>query len=322
MILSKAEKAVVTKVYKAYWESYCSGDIETLASLLDENYTQIGSAETEVFIDKKGAVQFLVDTIDQIAGNVDLRNRDIKMDILAELILFTELTDLYVLSENEWIFHSKFRASSLLQKKEDGWKFIHQHSSFPDIRTDAGDNMSIEKITTENLHLRDAVKKRTIELEYKNRELEIESSLERVRTVAMSMNKPDDMLETCQSISNQLELLHVKEIRNIQTAIFYEDKEVYINYEYYAKHDKKIITETSYKDNKLHNTFVQQLLKGKKNSFETELKGEKLKDWYAYQQESKQFADTYLETATSLHASALRSRSLARDSQSKRSAQS
>ena len=27
-----------------------------------------------------------------------------------------------------------------------------------------------------------------------NRELEIESSLERVRTVAMSMNKPDDML--------------------------------------------------------------------------------------------------------------------------------
>src|SRR5664279_4006919 len=31
-------------------------------------------------------------------------------------------------------------------------------------------------------------------VETQNKELEIESSLERVRTVAMSMNKPDDML--------------------------------------------------------------------------------------------------------------------------------
>src|SRR6187200_2365075 len=32
-------------------------------------------------------------------------------------------------------------------------------------------------------------------VETQNRELEIESSLERVRTVAMSMNKPDDVLK-------------------------------------------------------------------------------------------------------------------------------
>src|SRR6187551_2294497 len=59
-------------------------------------------------------------------------------------------------------------------------------------------------------------------VECQNRELEIESSLERVRTVAMSMNKRDDMLLVCRTISAELESLHVKEIRNVQTAIIYE----------------------------------------------------------------------------------------------------
>src|SRR5450432_4535845 len=58
-------------------------------------------------------------------------------------------------------------------------------------------------------------------VEAQNRELEIESSLERVRTVALSMNKPDDMLQVCKTITLQLQSLGIQEIRNVQTAIFY-----------------------------------------------------------------------------------------------------
>ena len=72
-------------------------------------------------------------------------------------------------------------------------------------------------------------------VEAQNRELEIESSLERVRTVAMSMKVAADMLDVCYVISAQLELLNVKQIRNVQTAIFYKEKGTYMNYEYYAK---------------------------------------------------------------------------------------
>src|SRR3977135_1576680 len=42
-------------------------------------------------------------------------------------------------------------------------------------------------------------------VEAQNRQLEIESSLERVRTVAMSMNKAEDMLDVCKAIAQQLE---------------------------------------------------------------------------------------------------------------------
>ena len=99
-------------------------------------------------------------------------------------------------------------------------------------------------------------------VEAQNRELEIESSLERVRTVAMSMNKSDDMLQVCLTISAQLELLGTKEIRNVQTAIFNPAKGTYINYEYYRLHDKSLITEVDYTTDKLTSTFASNMQKG------------------------------------------------------------
>src|SRR5258705_6858352 len=50
-------------------------------------------------------------------------------------------------------------------------------------------------------------------VEAQNRELEIESSLERVRTAAMAMKVPPNMLDVCRIISEQLELLQVKDLR-------------------------------------------------------------------------------------------------------------
>ena len=59
MKLSKKEEAAILQVYKTYFDSYVGGDIETITSLLAEDYTQIGSAEAEVFFNKKEAIQFL-----------------------------------------------------------------------------------------------------------------------------------------------------------------------------------------------------------------------------------------------------------------------
>src|SRR3954469_27057 len=89
------------------------------------------------------------------------------------------------------------------------------------------------------------------ELLKKERELKLESSLEKVRIMALAMKHRDDMLTICKAISNQLKLFGVKEIRNVQTAIFYKEKSTYVNYEYYAKHRKTFITETSYGNSKL-----------------------------------------------------------------------
>ena len=101
------------------------------------------------------------------------------------------------------------------------------------------------------------------ELKAKNRELEIETALEKVRAIAMGMKAPEDMLEICKTISLQLQSLGVKEIRNVQTAIFYERRGTYMNYEYYAKHKKTFITETLYTNHKIAKAFAVKMLKGK-----------------------------------------------------------
>ena len=146
------------------------------------------------------------------------------------------------------------------------------------------------------------LEKKRKDVEAQNRELEIESSLERVRTIAMSMNRLEDMVDVCRIISQQLELLNVKEIRNVQTAIFYEEKGVYMDYEYYAKPDKTFITEVNYTDHAVGKTFAQQMLKGPGQMYLHGFqKKEDVLDWYAYQKTTNVFIDTYLETADSLN---------------------
>src|SRR5258706_1644033 len=139
------------------------------------------------------------------------------------------------------------------------------------------------------------------DLQKKNRDLELESSLERVRTVAMGMNKLDNMLQVCETISHQLELLGVKEIRNVQTGIFYESKGTYTNYEFYAKHNKVLVTEVDYSNHPVAKKFAEQMLKGPNEIFEQSFKGEEVRDWLAYQKTTNVFIDTYLETAGSLN---------------------
>jgi signal transduction histidine kinase len=138
-------------------------------------------------------------------------------------------------------------------------------------------------------------------VEAQNRDLEIESSLERVRTVAMGMRKPDDMLEVCRIISQQSESLGIKEIRNVQTAIIYKDKGTYLNYEYYAKHEKLLVTEVDYKNHELQSLFANRMLQGAEELFAEALTGKEVSDWYEYQKTTNQFADSYLENAQSLN---------------------
>ena len=138
-------------------------------------------------------------------------------------------------------------------------------------------------------------------LEHQNHELEIEAALERVRTIAMGMSKADDMLEVCKTISQQLELLGLKEIRNVQTAIFSDERATYMNYEHYARHDKDIVTETSYVNNEKHAEFAEQMQKGYGLFFELHIPQTELEDWLEYQKTTNVFIDTHLENAASLN---------------------
>ena len=144
------------------------------------------------------------------------------------------------------------------------------------------------------------LQKKSRAIEAQNRELEIESALERVRSVAMGMKIPEDMLEVCKMIALQLESLKVKEIRNVQTAIFVEAKSMYFNYEFYSKHNKTLITEVNYSDHPVAKNFAEQMLKGPNQVWMYAFRGQEVKDWLNYQKNTNVFVDSYLENADTL----------------------
>lgn len=301
MKLTKNLKAEILKIYHSYWDAYLAGDMKKFASMLDDNIKVFGTAVSEVFNNKTEAVRFYKTTAEQMTGKAEFRNRKIKLDSVSDTVLIHEQNDLFVLINNEWNFYGPVRVSALFINTSKGWKLAHQHGSFPDSRAEAGEQIAPEKIKKENLELRDAIKRRTVELQEKNRELEIETALEKVRAVAMGMKKPEDMLSICKTISNQLSRLGVNEIRNVQTAIFYESRGTYRNYEYYSKHDKTFITDVDFKNHKIQLAFAKKMMRGANEEVREHLKGKKLHDWYAYQKTTNQFADNYLLTAESLN---------------------
>src|SRR5450432_3740093 len=68
-------------------------------------------------------------------------------------------------------------------------------------------------------------------VEAQNKELEIESALERVRTVAMAMQKTDDLLDICEILFNELQKLGFPELRNTMINIHNDDKGYFLNYD-------------------------------------------------------------------------------------------
>jgi hypothetical protein len=301
MKITKKLEAELKQLIETYWDSYAKGDLQKWSSFLPDNYRNIGTTQEEIWNSKEEIVNYTKAVIGQMVGNFEFKRAQFQIIPYDQNIMIHEFGDIYIKMEDNWIFYSKIRMSSLLQKTKTGWQIIHQHGSYPDSKTVEGEAFAFDVIKTENVKLREAVKLRTLELEQKNRELEIETALEKVRTKALAMREPAGMLDVCKTISLQLQSLGVKEIRNVQTAIFYKHLGTYMNYEYYAKHKKTFITETVYTNNEIHKAFATKMLRGKGETFISHIKGDEVKDWLAYQKTTNVFIDKFLEAASSLN---------------------
>lgn len=302
------------KTYEIYWESYHNGDLETFASTLDDRFEMIGTSESEVCHSKTDGIAFFKVQMKEVVGKAEMRNRQIEVIPIDQLMLVNEQCDIYVLVDPDlpagkpylsagrkgWNFYSKIRISTFLRETESGWKVFQQHGSLPDMRLQKGETMALEKISKENLELRDAVKRRTAELENKNRELAIEAALEKVRAVAMGMKTPEDMLDVCRAISDQLQQFGVEKIRNVQTAIIDENIGQYLCYQYFTPYDQTTIEKTEYLKSPVENGMVKQMLASRDGYFIGRLSDKELEDFRIHRKEENHFPDPLLDKATEL----------------------
>ena len=300
MKLTKKQEAEVTKVYNTWLNSYLNGDVKTYDSYLDKDYHFIGSTDNEDFLTRKETTKFFKTTADQLAGKCQIKKNIRIIEKFDDLIFITERFDANFLIEKKWVYYGKFRFSSVMHKKAEGWRFIYQHFSLPDSKAQDGETLGAEQVSKENQELRDAIKRRTAELEIKNKELEIETSLEKVRAVAMGMHKPDDMLGVCKTMYNELKSLGFDELRNAMIHSFPEDNVFFINYDY-SPSTKGQIAQIPSKGNAAIERFIKAIRKSANAFHHLVVKGKELKDWIAFRKANKEPNDPKLNKIDSLH---------------------
>ena len=103
-------------------------DLITFVEVIIKTNERIAEKEKQ-FTDKmqemksnleKEAIQFLRDTIQEVAGKLQMRNRSTKLESQEAVVLVHERCDLYARTGAKWVFYSKFRATTFLQEKKDG----------------------------------------------------------------------------------------------------------------------------------------------------------------------------------------------------------
>ncbi|MBD0776299.1 nuclear transport factor 2 family protein [Maribacter sp. ANRC-HE7] len=192
---TKQNQQQVIEVYDKWLYSYLNGDVETYDSYFDNAFHFIGSTNNEEFLNRKGTTDFFRNTAEQFSGKSQLRNETKIVEQFGELVIITHIFDAWFSNGEIWNFYDRFRFSNVLEKNNEGWHFVYQHYSTPDSKAQDGETLGLDKISKENLELREAIQRRTIELEEKNRELEIEGALEHIRAKALAMIVSEDLLD-------------------------------------------------------------------------------------------------------------------------------
>jgi len=137
-------------------------------------------------------------------------------------------------------------------------------------------------------------------VEAQNRELEIEASLERVRTVAMGMTKPDDLLSVCETLFSELRTLGFSELRNAMINIFNDVEGFFQNYDY-SDYGVGGISEVDYNSHPINNKFVNKMREASTDFMITEFTGNELDEWRKWRSDQGQMPDSKLNQAESLY---------------------
>jgi len=132
----------------------------------------------------------------------------------------------------------------------------------------------LEETIEELEHKRKAV-------EAQNRELEIESSLERVRTVAMGMRKPDDLLSICGILFGELRNMGLDELRNTMINIHNDEKGSFLNYDF-SEMAGATVTNILYSSHPATESLVMQIRKSEDAFAEIVIDGSELDEWREY----------------------------------------
>ncbi len=282
----------------------CDAPLEEWKYIIDDKIMAYGTAADEKLSSVQDTLELIMNQREQVKTLDDIKyvikpvlkrifNNESSALIVDEIDLTTVIN-----GENNVL---PIRISTVLEYIDSRWFIIHWHGSIAEHVSEGEDPWHVNEWKQKAAELEKLVEEKTNDLLLKNRELEIEASLERVRAIALSMNDPADMLDVCRVISDQLKQLNVKDIRNIQTVIINESKGTYLNYQYFTAYSQSVTEETESDKHPIVLEMVKALRKSADSFFTGVLKGEKLDTFREYRKRDNQFPDPVLDKVNSAY---------------------
>ncbi|TDQ17033.1 SnoaL-like protein [Algoriphagus boseongensis] len=184
-----------------------------IKKLVDERVMGFGTAIDEKVIGSQGLIS-LIETQKKQAEGLDISWRHEPMDRFISddenTAVFADDIFLIVKTESEEL-EMYMRFSTVLNYSNTEWKVIHWHGSKPEEVESDKDTWGIENWKQKAEELERLVAEKTADLVEKNRELEIEAALERVRSMTMAMHSSTDIGACILKMFEELTFLGVDE---------------------------------------------------------------------------------------------------------------
>ncbi len=117
-------------------------------------------------------------------------------------------------------------------------------------------------------------------------EAKVEASLEKVRAVAMSMNKPDDLLNICETLYKEFAAFGFADLRNAMINIHNDENKTFVNYDY----SDEIGKSTNHLQYDLHPVIKKQIkqIRTANDAFsETVFEGKDLTEWKKFRKKNR-----------------------------------
>ncbi len=144
------------------------------------------------------------------------------------------------------------------------------------------------------------LQKKSRAVEAQNRELEIESSLERVRTVAMGMNKPDDILNICKVMFQELRSLGFSDLRNTLVNFWDDSNGLLLDYDY-SDFSGGNFARLSYSSHPVFEAFQKKVRKATDAFAELVVSEAELETWKQRRRDSGEYEDPRLNNISALY---------------------
>jgi len=160
--------------------------------------------------------------------------------------------------------------------------------------------LSKSSLQLENEKLKKSLERKTDSLKLMKRSLEIESSLERVRLVTMSMRKQEDSLGICEVLFTELKKFGFTDLRNTQIVILNNDNVSFLNYDF-SDYAGGSIAKIYFAGHAKTREFIDQIMKTDDAFAGFSISGEELNEWRRWRMGNGEADDPKMENISSLH---------------------